>query len=126
MTCIVGYESDGKVYIGGDSAGVRGLDVTVREDSKVFKKEGLGYGNDSRITSTHLSKMVLYMVVHFSLDIKESYIVLRVTSKWRNHLNHIVPRGVVRIMHLVPCISYMRESLVYYMGTQQRQKSSRH
>jgi hypothetical protein len=46
MTCIVGYESDGKVYIGGDSAGVRGLDVTVREDSKVFKKEGLGYGND--------------------------------------------------------------------------------
>lgn len=36
MTCIIGLESKGMVYIGGDSAGVSGLSVTVRADEKVF------------------------------------------------------------------------------------------
>lgn len=38
MTCIVGLVDEGKVYIGGDSAGVAGMDMTVRADEKVFKK----------------------------------------------------------------------------------------
>lgn len=37
MTCIVGLEHKGKVYMGGDSAGVSGLAITVRGDEKVFK-----------------------------------------------------------------------------------------
>lgn len=37
MTCIVGIVEDGKVYIGGDSAGVAGWAVTPRKDVKVFK-----------------------------------------------------------------------------------------
>jgi ATP-dependent protease HslVU (ClpYQ) peptidase subunit len=37
MTCIVGVIEKKKVYIGGDSAGVSGLDVTIRKDTKVFK-----------------------------------------------------------------------------------------
>ena len=37
MTCIVGIAHKGKVYLGGDSAGVSGLDVVVRKDKKVFK-----------------------------------------------------------------------------------------
>lgn len=37
MTCIVGLEHGGRVYIGGDSAGVSGYDVTVRSDEKVFE-----------------------------------------------------------------------------------------
>lgn len=37
MTCIVGVIQDSKVFIGADSAGVRGLDVWVRKDPKVFK-----------------------------------------------------------------------------------------
>ena len=37
MTCIVGMIEKNKVYIGGDSAGVSGLNVTVRKDTKVFK-----------------------------------------------------------------------------------------
>jgi ATP-dependent protease HslVU (ClpYQ) peptidase subunit len=36
MTCIVGLVDKGNVYIGGDSAGVSGLSVTVRGDEKVF------------------------------------------------------------------------------------------
>ncbi len=37
MTCIIGLEHDGKVSIGGDSAGVNGsLDIRIRTDEKVF------------------------------------------------------------------------------------------
>lgn len=37
MTCIVGLVDNGKIYMGGDSAGVAGLDVRGRADRKVFK-----------------------------------------------------------------------------------------
>lgn len=37
MTLIVGVIEKEKVFIGGDSAGVAGLDVTIRKDPKVFK-----------------------------------------------------------------------------------------
>lgn len=37
MTCIVGIIDKGKVIIGGDSAGVSGLNVELRKDKKVFK-----------------------------------------------------------------------------------------
>ena len=36
MTCIVGIAEKGSVYIGGDSAGVGGLSITIRADEKVF------------------------------------------------------------------------------------------
>lgn len=36
MTCIVGLEHEGKVYIGGDSAGVSGYSRDIRADEKVF------------------------------------------------------------------------------------------
>jgi hypothetical protein len=36
MTAIVGLAEDGGVYLGGDSAGVSGLNLTVRADTKVF------------------------------------------------------------------------------------------
>lgn len=36
MTCIVGLAVNGKTYIGGDSAGVGGYDLTIRRDAKVF------------------------------------------------------------------------------------------
>lgn len=39
MTCIVGYfdKKTKKVTIGGDSAGVSGLHITIRKDPKVFR-----------------------------------------------------------------------------------------
>jgi hypothetical protein len=36
MTCIVGLVDKGTVYMGGDSAGVAGLSITIRSDEKVF------------------------------------------------------------------------------------------
>ncbi len=51
MTCIIGFVKNKKVYIGGDSAGVGGLDVTIRKDSKVFKvgKFIIGYTSSFRM-----------------------------------------------------------------------------
>lgn len=37
MTCIVAYERDGVVYMGGDSAGVSNYSISARGDQKVFK-----------------------------------------------------------------------------------------
>lgn len=37
MTCIVGLVDGGRVWLGGDSAGVAGYDLTVRADRKVFR-----------------------------------------------------------------------------------------
>lgn len=37
MTCIVGLVEKGKVYIGGDSAGVSGYALQIRADRKVFR-----------------------------------------------------------------------------------------
>lgn len=37
MTCIAGLQHEGAVYIGGDSAGVSGWDLTIRSDPKVFR-----------------------------------------------------------------------------------------
>jgi ATP-dependent protease HslVU (ClpYQ) peptidase subunit len=36
MTCIIGVAEKGNVYIGGDSAGVAGLSILIRNDEKVF------------------------------------------------------------------------------------------
>jgi ATP-dependent protease HslVU (ClpYQ) peptidase subunit len=44
MTCIVGLVNKGKVYIGGDSAGVAGSNVVVRSDEKVFVSHGMAFG----------------------------------------------------------------------------------
>jgi hypothetical protein len=38
MTCIVGYVHSGKVLIGGDSAGVAGLDIVTRADDRSQRK----------------------------------------------------------------------------------------
>lgn len=44
MTCIVGLAHRGRVYLGGDSAGVAGSDLTLRSDAKVFRREGYVMG----------------------------------------------------------------------------------
>ncbi len=36
MTCIVGLAVNGRVWMGGDSAGVAGMDLMIRADEKVF------------------------------------------------------------------------------------------
>ncbi len=44
MTCIVGLVDEGKVYIGGDSAGLAGWQLTIRKDVKVFRVGAFLFG----------------------------------------------------------------------------------
>lgn len=44
MTCIAGITHNGVVHISGDSAGVAGLDLRIRRDSKVFKNGEFVFG----------------------------------------------------------------------------------
>ena len=44
MTCIVGYKTENNIYIGGDSAGVDGSNIIVREDEKIFKNGEFIFG----------------------------------------------------------------------------------
>lgn len=63
MTCIVGFVNKGKVYIGGDSAGVSGLDYSIREDQKVFKKDNMIFG--------FTSSFRMGQILRYSFDIPE-------------------------------------------------------
>jgi hypothetical protein len=51
MTCIVGITDGDRVFIGGDSAGVAGYDITLRKDPKVFKNGDflIGYTSSFRM-----------------------------------------------------------------------------
>jgi len=52
MTCIVGFvDKNGRVFMGGDSAGVGGLDIRIRSDVKVFRNGEMliGYTSSFRM-----------------------------------------------------------------------------
>lgn len=66
MTCIVGLERDGKVYIGGDSASVTGLHITTRRDRKVFTRDGMAFGFTS---SWRMGQLIRYQVAFPDLPI---------------------------------------------------------
>lgn len=44
MTCIAAVRTKTGIVIGGDSAGVGGLSLTVRKDPKVFVRDGFAFG----------------------------------------------------------------------------------
>ena len=71
MTCIVGLISKGKVYIGGDSAGVNGYDIRVRADEKVFINGSMIFGFT---TSFRMGQLLRYSLkVSPQLDNQNDY-----------------------------------------------------
>ncbi|MFH0902328.1 MAG: hypothetical protein V2A73_16980 [Pseudomonadota bacterium] len=64
MTCIVGLVEEGTVYIGGDSAGVSGLDLTVRADEKVFRSGPFLMGFTSSFRMGQLLRYALTPPLH--------------------------------------------------------------
>lgn len=60
MTCIVGIEHDGGVTIGADSAGIAGLSVTIRADTKVFRNGEFVMGFT---TSFRMGQLLRYSLV---------------------------------------------------------------
>lgn len=59
MTLIIGIIKNDKVYLGADSAGVGGLDVTVRKDPKVFKNGNFLIGCTSSFRMIQLLRFSL-------------------------------------------------------------------
>jgi ATP-dependent protease HslVU (ClpYQ) peptidase subunit len=57
MTAVVGLVQSGSVYIGGDSAGVSGMNLTVRADTKVFRKKRYLFGFT---TSFRMGQLIRY------------------------------------------------------------------
>src|SRR5437899_4875919 len=59
VTCIVGLVEDGKIYLGGDSAGVAGYSLTVRKDRKVFRIGNVLIGGTSSFRMLQLLQYAL-------------------------------------------------------------------
>ena len=59
MTCIVGYSTRGKVYIGADSAGIGEWDLTIRKDPKVFRNGPAIFGFTSSFRMGDLLRYAL-------------------------------------------------------------------
>ncbi|GAB3164760.1 Ntn hydrolase family protein [Telluribacter humicola] len=60
MTCIVGLIENESVYIGGDSAGVDGLDIIIRKDPKVFKVGEFVFGCTSSFRMMQLVRFSFF------------------------------------------------------------------
>ncbi len=65
MTCIVGIEHEGGVLIGGDSAGVSGLDMMLRADAKVFRNGPAIFGFTSSFRMGQLLRYSLKVPTGF-------------------------------------------------------------
>jgi len=67
MTCIAGLvDSNGDIYIGGDSAGVAGYDLTIRADEKVFKKDDMIFGFTSSFRMGQIIRYCFDIPYHVS------------------------------------------------------------
>lgn len=66
MTCIVGLVDSGKIYVGGDSAGVAEHGLTIHADEKVFKKGSMLIGFTSSFRMGQLLRFKLVIPYHKS------------------------------------------------------------
>ena len=77
MTCIVGVydKKEKRAYVGGDSAGVGGWDMTIRADQKVLRKAGMLFGFTSSFRMGQLIRYKLKIPEHPKGVSVESYMV---------------------------------------------------
>ncbi len=86
MTCIVGLVHDDTVYIGGDSAGVTGLSLTVRADEKVFVISNFIIGFTSSFRMGQLLRYRLKPPVYYFYDDILRYMVTDFVDSVRDSL----------------------------------------
>ena len=75
MTCIVGLVHKGAVYVGGDSAGVADLDLTMRADEKVFRSGPFVMGFTSSFRMGQLLRYKLRIPEHDPRQDDDTYMV---------------------------------------------------
>ena len=64
MTCIVGFVEGATVWMGADSAGVAGYDLTVRADQKVFRNGPMLFGFTTSFRMGQLLRYALHIPDH--------------------------------------------------------------
>lgn len=64
MTCIAAFVQDGSVWMGADSAGVGGYDLTVRADQKIFRNGDMLFGFTSSFRMGQLLRHALTVPDH--------------------------------------------------------------
>lgn len=77
MTCIVGFVEGDSVYIGGDSAGVAGFDLTVRADRKVFRNGPMLFGFTTSFRMGQLLRYALKVPDHDPRTDVDQYMVTK-------------------------------------------------
>lgn len=75
MTCIVGLVEGDTVWMGGDSAGVAGLDLTVRSDVKVFRNGPMLFGFTTSFRMGQLLRYALRVPDHDPRTPDDKYMV---------------------------------------------------
>lgn len=75
MTCIVGLVDNGRVCIGGDSAGVSGIDLIIRADKKVFRSGDFVFGFTSSFRMGQLLRYSFVPPKHISDKSIDEYMV---------------------------------------------------
>lgn len=75
MTCIIGLEHEGKVYIGGDAAGADGWTQRSYANPKVFRLGDLLIGYSSSFRMGQLLQHSLIVPQHSESDTDERYLV---------------------------------------------------
>ena len=75
MTCIVGIEHKGVVYLGGDSAGVGDLDIHLRVDEKVFRNQDFVMGFTTSFRMGQLLRYAFAPPLHHPQSADMAYLV---------------------------------------------------
>lgn len=98
MTCIAGFVEGSTVWIGGDSAGVAGYDLTVRADQKVFRNGPMIFGFTTSFRMGQLLRYALTVPDHDPRQPVEKYMattfVDAVRSCLKKHAFTTVKDGV--------------------------------
>lgn len=84
MTCIVGIEQDGDIWIGGDSAGSDGYDINIRSDEKVFVNDEMLYGFTYSFRMGQLLRYAFVPPEHSARKDDMTYLVGEWTDAVRN------------------------------------------
>ena len=87
MTCIVGVELDGQLWLGGDAASTRDHEVFVRKNPKVFKVENMLIGFSGSFRIGQLLQFSFKPVQHVWGRDDFQYIVTSVVDSIRGLLN---------------------------------------
>jgi ATP-dependent protease HslVU (ClpYQ) peptidase subunit len=85
VTCIVGVQHQGRVLIGGDSAGVAGYSINARADSKVFRVGDYVMGFTTSFRMGQLLRYSLHMPEPDSWDV-DRFMATRFVDKVRTAL----------------------------------------